>query len=169
LAGAAAFLLYPLSVLASVPTAVLTVVVNPCTVLDFRGKAFTVSSSGSGRTVVLSCTALAVYASLLLNFLLILCEFHIIQASPIHLLSPLQPTSQNKPHTHIQHRKHLTVEALVCHSVPHSISLCPKSERKGLGPIVPSSSFRLRSHSTPQENSHDSVIAFLFAHSADSR
>lgn len=78
MAGAAAFLLYPLSVLASVPTAVLTVVVNPCTVLDFRGKAFTVSSSGSGRTVVLSCTALAVYASLLLNFLLILCEFHII-------------------------------------------------------------------------------------------
>ena len=51
------------------------------------------------------------------NFLLILCEFYIMHTSPTHLqsLHTHSLTLQPPP------IKNLTVEAVVCHSVSHSI------------------------------------------------
>lgn len=61
-----------------------------------------------------------------LNFLLVLCQFHIIHPSPIHrpLSSYLASTLATSSPT--AEEKKLIVEAKVCHSVSHSVCFCPQ-------------------------------------------
>ena len=69
----------------------------------------------------------------IIKFLLILCEFHIVRLIPTHLSAPpylpsslaASPSKENKIYkfkeTKIQ-KFHLSVEAVICHSVSHSVS-----------------------------------------------
>ena len=96
---------------------------------------------------------LSFFFSFLFNFLLILCEFHIMHPSPTHLLVPsfaIQPLPPQKI-KHIQtiqatHRQPIITEAVVCHSVfpvcpaVHTSSLanvyCNESLVSGLRPLA---------------------------------
>lgn len=84
------------------------------------------------------CNMLLKLFIIICNFLLILCEFYNhapkSQPSPIPLISAPCPFNlSQKSYTNerttttntTRHRKHLTVEVVVCLNVSHSISFCP--------------------------------------------
>jgi len=69
------------------------------------------------------------------NFLFIFCEFHIMHPSPTYLpvslylpstlTTSLPPKNKNTQTNKTKYRKCLVMEASLCHSVSHSIPLCP--------------------------------------------
>jgi hypothetical protein len=87
---------------------------------------------------------LSFFFSFLFNFLLILCEFHIMHPSPTHLLVPsfaIQPLPPQKI-KHIQtiqatHRQPIITEAVVCHSV---FPVCPAVHTSSLANVYCSES-----------------------------
>lgn len=76
-----------------------------------------------------------------INFLLNLCEFPIMHTNhthlSVHLYTPsalaTSPTNENKTKIKIKKCKlkktnqHFTMEAVVCHSMSHSVPFCPNS------------------------------------------